>query len=311
MTRRVLWSAVMGLVLGLALLAFCAWAARSPGMLAIQPSPTARATVLPVPTATAPPTATALPTPTPKPPLVAIDPGHGGADPGGQHYNAQGVLDLTEASVNLQIALLLRDKLEARGYRVYLTRDTDDFPGEPLQDWNNDGEVTIRDDLQLRTDRVNEQGADLFVSLHENALDGPDPATVRRLGGTTTYYCADRPFAEQNLRLATLVHQEILAAIRSFGYEPADLGVIDDHQLETPTGQGQHLYILGPHDAVITRPSEMPGCLSEPLFITCEDEAALLAQADFREALAEAYANAITAYLEAEGQPPAAGKAGD
>ncbi len=238
-------------------------------------------------------------------PRVAVDAGHGGTDVGGQHCNALGAIDLTESQVNLQVAFLLRDALQARGCDVYLTRSGDDFPGEPLQDWNGDGEVTLRDDLQLRTDRVNAQGADLLISLHENALDDVDPlaSCYSGGGGTTTYYCADRPFADRNLRLATLVHQEVLAAIRSFGYEPADQGVIDDHLLQTPTGKGEHLYILGPHDNVITRPSLMPGVLSEALFLSCEHEAALLARADFRAALAEAYADAIAAYFEGEGRP--------
>ncbi len=238
-------------------------------------------------------------------PLVAVDAGHGGTDAGGEHRNAQGVVDLTESQVNLQIALLLRDALQARGCDVYLTRSSDDFPDEPMQDWNGDGEITVRDDLQLRVDRANAAGADVLISLHENALDNADPTAScsNGGGGTTTYYCADRPFADRNLRLATLVHREVLTAIRSFGYEPADQGIIDDHQLQTPTGKGEHIYILGPHDNVITRPSLMPGVLSEPLFITCEPEEALLTRADFRAALAKAYANAITDFLRGEGWP--------
>jgi len=246
------------------------------------------------------------PAPTPsfaRPPLVAVDPGHGGSDVGGKHMNAQGVVDLTESQVNLRVALLLRERLEARGCDVYLTRSGDAMPGEPLQDWNGDGEVNVRDDLQVRIDRINDQGADLLLSLHQNALDDVDPIASCSSGGggTTTYYCADRPFAAQNLRLANLVHQRVLAAIRRFGYEPADQGVIDDHLLETPTGKGDHLYILGPHDKVIARPSNMPGVLSEPLFLTCEPEAALLARDDVRAALADAYAEAIMAYLAGEG----------
>ena len=96
------------------------------------------------------------------------------------------------------------------------------------------------------------------------------------------------------------MHREVLATLRGLGHHPADWGVTDDSQLETPTGRGEHLYLLGPHDAVITRPNEMPGCLSEPLFVTCEAEAALLARADVCDALAKAYARAITACLEAE-----------
>ena len=244
------------------------------------------------------PAGTAAP---PRRPRVAVDPGHGGSDVGGKHTNAQGAVDLTESEVNLQVALLLRSRLEARGCDVYLTRTDGSIPGEPLQDWNGDGEVNVRDELQLRIDRINAQGADLLISLHENALDDADPLASCASSGTATYYCADRPFTAQSVRLANLVHSRVLATIRSFGYEPADQGVIDDRLLETPAGKGHHLYILGPHDNVIARPSNMPGVLSEPLFLTCEPEAALLARDDFRTALADAYAEAIMAYLAGEG----------
>lgn len=287
---------VLGIGLGLALSALVARMGPRqralPGPAATERSPTATLRPTDIPA-----------TPLPRP-LVAVDAGHGGTDDvGGHHLDALGNIDMTESAVNLQVAFLLRDALQARGCDVYLTRSTDDFPGEPLQDWNGDGEVTIRDDLQLRTDRANAQGADLLISLHENALDDVDPfaSCSGGGGGTTTYYCADRPFVDRNLRLATLVHEKVLAAIRSFGYEPADQGVIDDHLLQTPTGKGEHIYILGPHDRVITRPSQMPGALNEALFLTCEPEAALLARADFRAALADAYADAIVAYLTAEG----------
>ncbi len=297
MRQRLPWWAMLSIGLGLALLALVA--RMDPFASTLQELPVALSSPTP-----APPEADAAVTPARRP-LVAVDAGHGGSEVGGHRTNALGAIDLPESEINLQVALALRDALQARGCDVYLTRSSGDSPGGPLQDWNGDGEVTVHDDLQLRTDRANAQGADLLISLHENALDGVDPFTSCSSGGggTTTYYCADRPFADRNLRLATLVHQEVLAAIRSFGHEPADQGVIDDHLLETPTGRGEHLYILGPRDNVITRPSLMPGVLSEPLFLTCEPEAALLGRADFRAALAEAYSNAIAAYFEAEGRP--------
>ena len=294
MRQRVRWCAVLGVALGLMALV----GRMAPSRSALPQPPTDSAPEPAQPTASA----TAAPA---RRPLVAVDAGHGGSDLGGKHTNAQGAVDLSESQVNLRVALLLRERLEARGCDVYLTRTDDSMPGEPLQDWNGDGEVNVRDDLQLRIDRINARGADLLLSLHQNALDDVDPiaSCTSGGGGTTTYYCADRPFAAQNLRLANLVHQRVLTAIRRLGYEPADQGVIDDHLLQTPTGKGEHLYILGPHDRVITRPSEMPGVVSEPLFLTCEPEAALLARDDVRAALADAYAEAVMAYLADEGRP--------
>jgi N-acetylmuramoyl-L-alanine amidase len=111
-----------------------------------------------------PASAPSLQTPAPKepPPLskgridrlivVALDPGHGGEDPG-----AIGPSGLREKDVVLAIALQLRDKLNARaGMRVMLTRDADFFV--PLQE---------------RVRKARRVQADLFVSLHADAFLTP------------------------------------------------------------------------------------------------------------------------------------------
>ena len=50
--------------------------------------------------------------------LLLIDPGHGGID-GGANSKAGTI----EKDINLQISLKLRDNLEEKGYKVYMTRD--------------------------------------------------------------------------------------------------------------------------------------------------------------------------------------------
>src|ERR1700761_8541500 len=82
-------------------------------------------------------------------PLVMLDPGHGGKDPG-----AIGVSGTYEKQVALATALELKRQLEAGGrYRVELTRNRDVFI--PLDD---------------RVDRAQRKGAALFVSMHADAL---------------------------------------------------------------------------------------------------------------------------------------------
>jgi N-acetylmuramoyl-L-alanine amidase len=81
--------------------------------------------------------------------VVAIDPGHGGEDPG-----AVGPTGLKEKDVVLQVALQLRDKLNAKpGMRAMLTRDADFFV--PLKD---------------RVAKARRVQADLFVSIHADAF---------------------------------------------------------------------------------------------------------------------------------------------
>ena len=85
--------------------------------------------------------------------IVALDPGHGGEDPG-----AIGPTGLREKDVVLAIALTLREKLNAvPGMRVLLTRDGDYFV--PLQD---------------RVRKARRVQADLFISIHADAFFKPE-----------------------------------------------------------------------------------------------------------------------------------------
>ena len=266
----------------------------SPPQQVARSEPTSTPSSLPQPTAT--PTVT--PTPTPAGPLVALDPGHGGEDLGARHFNLEGNMDFHESTINLQIALRIGEKLKAKGYRVFYARDGNYYPNRSQQDMNGDGEFGPHDDLLYRVQLINQAGADLLLSLHENAWEHRDESLVRATGGTTTYYCPDRPFGDQSLRFATLVHEKVLAMLRAWGHEPTDRKVLIDHAPAVPGDPGGHFVILGPVDEVIKQASQMPGCLSEPLFITCDAEAALMIRPDFQDTLAQAYTDAIVAYFE-------------
>ena len=82
-------------------------------------------------------------------PIIAIDPGHGGRDPGAISPNG-----VFERTITLQVALALRDTLLASGiYDIVMTRETDDEY------------VPLRE----RVERAREAGATLFLSLHADA----------------------------------------------------------------------------------------------------------------------------------------------
>ncbi len=86
-------------------------------------------------------------------PLIYIDAGHGGRDPGAQGAHA------AESEITLAAARALKQELERSGrYRVRLTRDSDAYVG-----------------LYRRVAIARQAGADLFISLHADA--GADPAT--------------------------------------------------------------------------------------------------------------------------------------
>lgn len=103
---------------------------------------------------------------------VVIDPGHGGYFRG-----CIGVNGLTEAEVNLGVALRLRDLLVARGATVLLTRDRD-------RDFLTPADSSLKGDLAERARLANAFAPDVFVSVHHNA----DPAGRHDVNETQTYY---------------------------------------------------------------------------------------------------------------------------
>ena len=114
--------------------------------------------------------------------VVAIDPGHGGEDPG-----AIGPGGTREKDVVLKIALLLRDRINASSVkgsplRAYLTRDADFFVP-----------------LQVRVEKARRVQADLFVSLHADAFFTPQAsgASVFALSQGAASSSAARWMAQQ------------------------------------------------------------------------------------------------------------------
>ena len=84
----------------------------------------------------------------PAPILVCLDAGHGGKDSGAQNGNR------LEKEDNLRLTLLVRDRLEAMGISVFLTRSDDTY-------------LT----LEERCKRANRKNCSLFVSLHRNSAE--------------------------------------------------------------------------------------------------------------------------------------------
>lgn len=129
--------------------------------------------------------------------VVALDPGHGGRDPG-----AIGPTGLRESDVVLDIALRVRDLLTADGIRVAMIREADE---------------TV--ELQDRPGLARDAGATIYVSLHANA----SPRAV--VNGTETYY-----LTPQSLALAQMIQDELSAVlgIPSRGIRTANFVVLRD-----------------------------------------------------------------------------------
>lgn len=91
--------------------------------------------------------------------IVVVDAGHGGNDPG-----KVGVNGTQEKDINLEIALLLKEELEAEGMTVVLTRQND----SGLYDENSSNKKM--QDMRGRLAIIEESNADLVVSIHQNSF---------------------------------------------------------------------------------------------------------------------------------------------
>jgi len=91
--------------------------------------------------------------------VILIDPGHGGFDGGAKSKNGT-----IEKDLNLQISLKLKEVLEAKGYKVYLTREND----EALGNSGSTIKEKKRKDLKKRRNMKKEVNCDVFVSIHQN-----------------------------------------------------------------------------------------------------------------------------------------------
>ena len=249
----------------------------------------ARGSTTSPPTATLPvaPTATveAASTGGPRTRVVALDPGHGGPEPGA---SAAG---LVEKDINLEIALKLADLLRERDYQVVLTRDTDRSVSPEYKGGSYSGGVVH--DLQARVDIANSASADMFISIHNNGSADPSQS------GTEVWYNNQRSFADRNLTLARLVLEGLLKRIRELGYSPVERGVKDDSNFRVFRGRVFNIYVLGPGDGARPHtPTQMPGVLGESLFVSNPADAAMLRQERTLDAIAAGYRDAIVAYFE-------------
>ena len=169
---------------------------------------------------------------------VYIDAGHGGSDPGAIRS------DLKEKDANLDIALRLKSKLEANGFEVVMTR-------------TNDAYSTLDD----RVNKANSSGADIFLSIHNNA------AVSEYAHGTETYWCANG--VNGSNQFAKLVQSNLVNQIgrANRGVKTADFKVI--------------------------KYTKMPAALVECAFVSNPKEAELLKDTNFREKCAIGLYNAI------------------
>jgi len=223
-------------------------------------------------------------------PVVVIDPGHGGVDPG-----AIGRSGLKEKNVVFDTSKRLAKHLRARGtYEVRMTRDQDVF-------------VPLRE----RVRRGRTFNADLFISIHADAAENP------RAIGAGVYTLSERASDKEAAALARRENRaDIIAGVNLSG-EPDEVAsiLIDLAQRETKNKSVNFASTLVPYlktsagirsnthrfagFAVLKAP-DVPSVLIELGFLTNRTEERNLSSAQHRERLARSIADAVDRYFQTQ-----------
>ncbi len=222
-------------------------------------------------------------------PIVLIDPGHGGRDPGATAVSGT----ISEKQLTLATARELRDLLVSRGrVRVALTREDDRY-------------LT----LEQRAAIARRLGAALFVSLHMDSAPNPlaRGVTVYSLSDVASSAEAARFAAAEN-RAGGALSSDADGSVRAL---LADLALRG--QMEQSAALANRLVRRAsgpvalrprPHQFAsfhVLRRAETPAVLVEAGYISNVDDEAMLATAAGRGALVKALAQAIEADIAARG----------
>jgi N-acetylmuramoyl-L-alanine amidase len=237
---------------------------------------------------------------------VFLDAGHGGLDPGATGVTQSGQT-IYEADETLPVELDAMALLRADGYRVVVSRTTDSSVVRLAPDDVSDGLLTVQgvhDDVAARDICANLAKANILIGIYFDAGGSTENA------GSITAYDADRSFSAANLRLATLVQSDVVAEMSAQGWGIPNDGVQSDTTLGGPplspaAAAYGYLLLLGPAMAgYFTTPSEMPGALIEPLFITDPYEGSIAASPVGQQVIAEGLAKAAKRYFYAPTASP-------
>ena len=222
--------------------------------------------------------------------IVALDPGHGGEDPG-----AVGPSGLREKDVVLAVALALRARLNAMpGMRVMMTRDADFFV--PLPD---------------RVRKARRVQADLFVSIHADAFFKPEArgASVFALstkGATSTAarWMATRENASDQVggvNVKAVNDPQVLHAMldMSTTAQIKDSLRLGNEVLSRIGKIGKlHKGTVEQAGFVVLKAPDIPSILVETAFISNPDEEEQLRDPAYRAQLVQALATGIKRYFE-------------
>lgn len=224
-------------------------------------------------------------------PVIVLDPGHGGVDPG-----AIGTTEISEKSLVLAVAKQVRALLPAQRYAVVMTRSNDVYVG-----------LDARLAISRRAD------ADLFVSIHADAIDGRFAQSVR---GATIYTLSESASDAQAHRLAEKENAaDTVAGLASVPEAERDhvKGILIDlmkRETSNFSSEFSHLLVgrLGrslslskdPQRSAafkVLRQTQSPSVLIELGYMTNAEDERLMRTPEWQRKVAQSIAAAIEAYF--------------
>ena len=187
--------------------------------------------------------------------VIVLDPGHGGSDPG-----MIGIDGLEEKGINLSVSILLREKLEEKGYTVVLTRESD----QGLYD--DSAQNKKAQDMQRRIALIDETAPVLTVSIHQNSYHDPS------VKGPQVFYYET---SGEGKELAADLQESLNTTL----------------EVERPRE------IKGNTSYYLLKRSKGVLVIAECGFLTNQDEADLLQTEEYQEKVADALTDGIVTYL--------------
>ena len=219
--------------------------------------------------------------------IIVIDAGHGGKDPG-----AIGYRKYREKVIVLSIARELKNILRSRGYKVYMTREGDHF-------------IKLRN----RTKYANKKNADIFISIHANAVGRKD---AKKVCGLECYFLstsrssrAKKVAAMENSadldEMDYYGKQSFLNTINSHNIVASNKLAIDLQRGALATLKSRYKNVKdagvreGPFWVLVG--AQMPSVLVEVGFITHPEEAKKLVNRKYQKTMAQGLANGVERYF--------------
>jgi N-acetylmuramoyl-L-alanine amidase len=221
--------------------------------------------------------------------IVALDPGHGGEDPG-----AIGPAGTREKDVVLSIARRLRDRINAQpNMRAMMTRDADFFVP-----------------LRQRVEKARRVQADLFISIHADAFTNP------KARGASVYALSERGATSEAARWIANKENaaDIVGGVNVKHNDSQVMRALMDMSTTAQINDSMKLgsAVLGHIGKVgrlhkprveqagfaVLRAPDIPSILVETAFISHREEEQKLRTAAYQDQLADALMNGIRRYFE-------------